>query len=354
MKAFVFENPPLMDTPEGQRMAEYLSRQFLKVAESITSDAQGVTWRGVWEGGIYRPYQMVTDDGWLAIPNKETTEKPAPSEQGEPFNIRDVPGTPPAWTNLQQSSVILVMGQRIQWDTSAFVRSVNYYLHPNTAGLTAEVWAIKNPTTAPEYQILVPSFVITAGDTGQWRAFPLGSTLLPQGPVYDIALVIQSRTGPTTFTADYTYLRNNSPPLSGEIRHDSSGLFMRVNKTDFLGGDRSLELANVGPGSIISAGGTTWDVLVQTDFVTYYEFEVQPQVRLGADLYTFSFTYYGTFAIDYVQVLNWYQFTTGVRGFIGTKYDPDTTPLDDNLYGVDLTIQGAVISEDWDFLAYSE
>ena len=70
-----------METRDGQILAEYIGRQLLQLQESIASDEQGVTWRGVWEDGLYAPYEMVTDDGWLAIPNKETTERPAPQPQ---------------------------------------------------------------------------------------------------------------------------------------------------------------------------------------------------------------------------------------------------------------------------------
>ena len=359
MKPFVFENPPLMQTEDGRILGEYLARQFLRINESIESDSQGMSWRGPWEDGVYQAYDVVTDDGWLAIANKETTEKPAPQPIGDQVNVIEIPG-PETFSTNTVSAASLIVGTRYTLAQDVYLRAIRYQIPASMVGFTVSYWLVLNPTTNPDVRQLVGEFTIVAGDTGSWKTFPVGLTIIPDGVEFDVAGAFTPATGSTSFSYEWDYKRKNGNPPSGEIWHQSGNNSdqMRVHQNDSDDTNRSTDLDNIGPGSdiLMFSSGQQWTVISASKSGSVYTFIVEPSTRANEDTSIFQFTYYGPLSMDYLIDANHYSTLSNVNGFLSTTgYDPDDDPmtLDQNAYGIDITVQDVLVSDDWDFMAYT-
>ena len=53
----------------------------------------------------------------------------------------------------------------------------------------------------------------------------------------------------------------------------------------------------------------------------------------------------------YAEDAGYYSAAPNVSGFAGTTFPP--TVLDDNAYGVDIQVQEAEVSDDWELVAFS-
>lgn len=359
MTDFDFERPPNMSTPDGVRLAEWLSRQFLKVSNSFIQVSGALIWRGLWVSGSYEANDLVVDSGWLSAANKTTTTKPAPVPTGDIRNIIDVPG-PPTFANNSVSSGSLIVGVRYAYAEDLYIREARFYVPAAAVGLRASAWLVLDPDTDPTFQVIFSSQVIDASETGKWISIPIGLTLVQEGRTFDVILAFTPTTGAITFTHEWNYRRSNQNPQSGEITHKSAAAAdtVLVHKQDSGGTDRSTDLDNVGPGSEMEmlANGYFWTILNASKAGDIYTLTVAPSVRAPAGTSNFSFSYFAPITINYVEALNHYSTLAEVNGFISTGgYNPIDSPptLNQDAYGIDIQVQGVFLSGDWDYLAFS-
>lgn len=360
MTEFNFENPPNMQTQEGKILGEWLNRQFLKVSNAFFQISDGLTWKGLWVSGSYEANDLVLDNGWLSVANKTTTTKPAPVPTGDIRNIIDVPGAPTFSTNTV-SSGSLVVGARYSYEENLYVREARFYAPAAAVGLRVDAWLVLDPESDPSFRVIASSQIIDASETGKWISVPIGLTLVEEQRTFDVILAFTQTTGSITFTYEWDYKRSNQDPGPGEIRHKSGGNAntVLVHKQDLGGTDRSAELDNVAFGSDMEmlANGYFWRILAASKSGDIYTFTVSPAVRAPAGTSDFSFSYFGAITINYVEALNHYSTLPEVSGFISTGgYSPITSPptLNQNAYGIDIQAQNVQISDDWDFLAFSD
>ncbi len=348
----------------GQDAQAWLAREFEAIQQTFLdllggSDIGAMVWRGVWEDREYYKNEVVTQDGWLAIANKNTIESPAPQQEGDPINVIEIPGSE-TFSVSSVSASSLFVGTRYTFPQDAYVRQIRVYIPNANIGFKAEFWIVTDSTTNPSFRQAVGEFTITANDVDKWLEFPIGLTVIQDGTTFDVVGLYKPAVGATSFTYEWDYKRKNGDPSSGEIWHQSGANAdqMRVNQNDESDTNRSTDLDNIGPGSdiLMVSSGMTWDVLDASKSGSVYTFLVDPAERAGEDSSNFTFTYYAPLAISYVVDANHYSTLTNVNGFLSTTgYDPSGSgvTLDNNAYGIDITVQDVLQSEDWDLMAYS-
>ena len=130
---------------------------------------------------------------------------------------------------------------------------------------------------------------------------------------------------------------------------------MRVHQQDSGGTDRSTQLNNIVAGSTIEmvTTGYEWEVLSASKTGSVYTFTVNPSSREKEDTSNFKFTYTTAATVNYVYQTNFYSPTAQILGIYSTTGLTGIT-TNSNAYGVDIKIQQATISDDFDFLAYTQ
>lgn len=355
---FVPEYPPILESDEGRKMAEYVHRQFTTIRDEF--DAQpGMVWRGFWEEGRYNANDLVVDNGWLAIALRSTVAPPEPHPVGNVRNIINVPGAP-VFSSNSVSSGSLVVGTRYEFAENIYIRDARFYVPASAAGIRVDAWIILDPDTDPSFKVLVSAHVIDSTDTGKWISVPVGLTFIQDSRKFDLIAAFTSVSGEVTFSYEWNYIRSNQNPNPGEIRHKggSNSDTMLVHEQDESSTDRSADLDNIVPGSDIEmqSNGYNWRVLSASKSGSIYTFKIQPSLRAPAGNSFFEFSYYGVITINYVETLNHYSTLPSVSGFQSTTgYSPIDSPvtLTQNAYGIDIQTQGVLVSDDWQFLAYS-
>ena len=315
-------------------------------------------WFGNWvPGTFYPPWAVVRDADWTMISNKGTDDRPAPQPTGDPTWVSEF-GDLPTWSSGSSTVSSIAAGQRYTMTEGLWVTSYRFWVPVVDPNRTYELWSIGNPATNPAYtQVIAPMKADKIG----WETFPAGTIPISPGSVFDLILVTKALTGsPSSFNADWNYVRSNAVPLTGEITHSTNGNIMRFNHTDADATDRQTSLESVNIGGTIRSQGITWEILDITQNVNDVSYTVTPTSRIPTEAeYTFIFTWEGPISLDYVYATDYYDaghelFGTVKGYFADDGYDPgDATNLDENAYGVDLEVQEVEASADWDILSYS-
>lgn len=312
---------------------------------------QGLHYLGAWVGGQNMPLDQVTDDGYLAVANKYTTDKPAPVATGDPSWSTDRAGGLPPWSQTQVSVSQVIAGHRYAFTEAFDVQSVRHWIvyEPST---TFTLFLVIDPLGVPEYRELLPEFTPEPGDAGRWIDLPIGNNIIPAGITFDLLQIIRSKSGANTFVGDWDYIRTDATdPVAGEINHSNNGALMYVNEIDDGATNRTADLDTVDSGDLISAGGLEWDVVSATKTLDVYEFAVTPNTRLSAGVYTFTFTTYGTTPITYVHANNFWLSTPQANGvYLDSGNYPGDATISENAHGVDILMQDLSLSEDWDLI----
>ena len=116
-------------------------------------------WSQSWQPGNYIKDDVVTYQGYQMVANKDTDEYPIPAPIGDPFFVREIPGTPPAFSEDTANASYLLTGARYSLLSEGYVTKVLYYLPASAVGFRAEVWI----DTGRAIQ-LVPQFIVTGDD----------------------------------------------------------------------------------------------------------------------------------------------------------------------------------------------
>lgn len=301
-----------------------------------------IRWRGNWvDGNTYELNDAALDYPYLMIANKQTTDRPAPQEAGLPTFVYQ--GASPEG-NLTAKS--LLVGQDYVFPASGFL--TNYRIYGKTGNEYTPYYRADGGAI-----VTLPSFTATSDG---WVTFPTNSPLFVAGNVLTLAVYITPpNPAPTTFNGDWNYITPNNAanPTNGQIQHANKALdSFRISKTDNGGGNRGPELEALTVGDVIDGAGTRWTILDINDNGTWIEFVVSPGSQGAPDgVQDFIFETVASVPIttvidpDYFvpngNVAGWYTIDSGVR--------EDTQ----DAYGVDIEVQEASVSDDWDLMALS-
>ena len=304
-------------------------------------------WKNEWEPGDYQQYDTVRDGDWAMVANKATNDRPAPQKSGEPYYL---------YTGSIGSNSVLakevICGQRITSGISGGF--VSGYRVNVVAGYKYVIYIVRDPLTVPKPKLVE---VFEANKSG-WVEVNISPVILPAGTVFDVlAYIAEPDPSPTTFQGDWNYTtpNNNAAPIAGEVVHaNNQADLLSVNKTDSNTGDRSAELATLTVGDIIDGAGQRWSIQSIQDQGTYYDFAVAPAQQGEPDgVQVFKFETTSPVTITYAQDVDFWLLNSNVQGlFIADGSYFDIIP-DESQYILDVQIQNATVSEDWDLLSYS-
>ena len=310
-------------------------------------------WRNQWVPGTYQPDDVVYDNGWTMVANTETDDRPAPQSNGIVSWASGL-GDNPAWPNADdETSSNVLVGQRYTYtDGEGWVATVRAWIPDVSGDVSYSMAVVLDPLGVnPTIRIVFSDFV--PANTG-WIELGIPLVLIQGNTQFDVILSHSSRDTPTQFNGDWDYKQSGGSPGSGEINHLSGGGEMRVHYEDDNGVDYETQLRNMSVGALIVIGGTTWEV-VSTNFQgSHARFGVVPQIRISENTYNVQFTYYAPAIIDYVAENDRNIGNPIIDGLFSTTGYTNAVPTDENQYGVDIRVSGAIISDDWDLLASSE
>lgn len=314
----------------------------------------GMHWDGPYIlGNTYDPGSVVRDGEWTMIAVNETSDRPAPQAVGDPYNVYD--GTEPTATYTAQQ--IVFGADFTDPDNHFWITGYRIYV---VAGNQYEILQVRDPDGAGQ-ATFVNSF--TAPATG-WREFGLVPVATPAGTkVRLLAIVNQPDPAPVETVANYNYATptNTGLPGSGVVQQSTKNPeFLRFNVTDADGTDRTALLLGLQVGDKIStpAGTRTTDWSVQsvidrTSTFNAVDVYVAPALQNanGPGLMAFTFAETTEQPVTVMEDVDYWLGNTKVRGqFIEDGSYQDVVESD-NAYGVDLIIQEAYISPDWQVVA---
>ena len=306
----------------------------------------GVQWRGTYDQTTHYRDDMSIQDDWLMIANTTTDDPPAPQSIGEPFNIYDSDNL----ATQSQSAKSIITGQRYVATAGSFLTGYRVY---TVIGNTYSIYLVLEPTTTKQIRELIRFTATSAG----WQSFNLSGIIGEALEVDVIALIFEPDPAPTVTNANYNYVItvNNTIPATGQITHSNKTLnALFVHKTDNDTTDRSALLASLTAGDIVGVGDIRWSIQSTVDNGTYYVIYVSPATQWGTQgVQQFGFEQVAAVPITYHDDVDYWLSNPNISGVISLTGDYDTATINNTQYGIDLEVQRATISPDWDFMAYS-
>jgi len=306
--------------------------------------ANKVVWKNVWTGGTYQENEMVRSDTWTMIANKETSDVAPPQAVG-PEGYLYYPSVPSGTsTNAKQ----IVFGMQYTSPVPFWLNGYRVYV---TAGNYYELIYVKDPEGANE-AVFINAF--TADVTG-WREFTLQPRPFASGNTNQLlAIVHEPDPTPVTINANYDYQKPNNwvAPTSGQAIHANKNAgIISFNDLDDGGGDRSALLLGLDAGDYITVGATRWAVQTVTNEGNYIDVAVAPaRQAIVSGVQEFGFETVVASTLSYGKDPNYWSGSTAVKGVFGVDIGWDDAVTDDSQYGIDILVQNAYISPDWDFV----
>ena len=203
--------------PPPQPQDEVLQEEFTGYTATTNNVINNkVSWINTWSGGTYYKNDMVTDNGWTMVANKETTDRAAPEAVGNeqflyfPLN--------PSGTSTTAKQI--VFGMQYSGSSAYWLNGYRVYV---TAGNRYEIILVEDPYGANQVSF-VNDFI---AETSGWRTFGLIPKPIVANTAYQIlAITNEPDPTPVTVTANYNYNKpnNNTIPGIGEIVHSNKEL----------------------------------------------------------------------------------------------------------------------------------
>jgi len=308
--------------------------------------ADKVRWANVWTGGTYQANDMVYDDSWTMIANKETADFAAPQRVGDERYLYYPLDPSGVSTNAKQ----IVFGMQYSGGTGYWL---NGYRVNVVSGNHYEIILIQDPDGANQTTFL-NSF--TASITG-WREFGLIPKPVPSGTSYRIlAILNEPDPTPLTWVSNYNYSKPNnwSAPVLGEIVHANKDLnTLSINVMDNDSNNRTVLLGQLNIGDIITLPlGKRWAIQSVTDSTFgYFNIDVAPATQSsqsGVIEFTFETTVATT--LSYGEDIDFWSGRTDIQGLLAIDDSYTNVTASTNQYGVDILVQDAYLSPDWDFV----
>lgn len=348
---------PALRIPTRVRDWNELNRRCSDMSASVYQrleelEATAAFWRGEWQSDVeYTRNSMVRDNDWLMIANTATSDRAAPQPDGDRRWTSEIPGTLPTPTIETFSADSVVYGNIYRWDTGGFIHGYRFYAPDSSGDFEYGLWG---GTGSDVVQLLAPG---VPGSTG-WFEVPATDIWTP-GEVFALIVYGRAVTQPSAFSSTWQTKNENSNPGEGEAIFRNNQAEVRVSNTDKGDVNRESQLASIEIGATMECGGLEWLV---TNITTNgsggggrHNFFIEPsQGRPEENEQPISWAWGSTSPIPYAVVNGWYSgspYPNGeIEGFIDETL---SSTYNDNFYGVDVDIEGANVSPDWDWMAYS-
>ncbi len=301
-------------------------------------------WKGPWvANGQYDPGEVVRDDGWtmICVDPSGCTERPSPQPIGDAAYVYD--------GNLLGDTATtrtVIVGQEYTWDTGGYVQGYRVYLYST---YTYDVLLYDNVTG----QLDTIFSDLTAQVTG-WSEFSVNRTLIAAGETFTVLVVITSPGAPpSTFTSTWDVINQNGNPGAGQAIRQNSQTEIRVNHVDSNSVDQKANLESVAVGGEIETGGVVYTIVDILNGTGHTNFFFTPSMNLAASERTIKFSWGVTTPAGYA-VDNGFWATPPTGGAVRGAYTETgltNIAYNDNQYGIDLLVQGAEVSNQWDVVA---
>ena len=309
------------------------------------------------------PRTIQEEDGWLMMSNTETTDPPAPQPSGTPYLLNDDRWTPVGGSN----SSVISHGHKYTFAEGAWLQGVKVYVPFTGANYINNLYFAD--VTDPDNILYEAIYNLTVAPQ-EWVTVSAGNRVLKSGSTFYLYLETYNSSSSTDFTDGWNYsgTDNNSPPPVQGWNNTQQNNLVRFEYQS-LGGDYTTQIQNLVPGSSITVsqnGAPENNISYLTtalpvDQGTYAEIPVS-LVSSGGSIgigvacdVTFSspVPQPTTFIWD---ELFWANFPPPA----GITVEPilqyggvDQVIQNTTSFGVDIQIQDAIISSDWDFLSYT-
>jgi hypothetical protein len=303
-------------------------------------------WRGQWANGTYYVGDQVRDGAWLMIANKETTDRAGVQPSGSPISIFEELGG--SFVIDSQTEDAYFTGNRFTFPDGGFLKAWRWYCPEASGDFEYSVWGVSDE--AGSVQLLAGTTPSAVG----WYEYPYNRFWSP-GSTLDLIIVAKQINQTVTFSSDWVQQNKNGDPVSGEAVFQSNQTEIRISHLDNAAVDRQTDLEAVTEGATLEFGGYSWTVITKTNNTGFVTYTLAPQQgRPSAGLRTFTFTYGAATAIYFAEDAGLVAGDFRFEGIEGAVYDPSNPPTgNDNFYGVDLIMEEAVASDDWDFQAHT-
>ena len=229
-------------------------------------------------------------------------------------------------------------------------------------------YAIRDAVAGDQYQVVevidpggsnevVPIETITASAAGD-----IERTLVPRPvpagtKVRLIALITKPSPPASTVLAnyDYQYQQDVVAPLTGQITQAFKDVDkLLIHKTDNDGTDRSALLAGLLIGDTITITNTTWTIQAKQDNGSYWAMVISPaQTATELGVVQVSFNTTTTTTIGYAEDVGYWTGNTNLRGLFSATGGWEGVSEDDNQYNLDVRVQEAFVSDQWDVVSYN-
>lgn len=331
-------------------------------ASGGTDELDVIRWVGSYENKDYLKNDMVLDLPWTMIANKDTSDRAAPQPNGIPlYTVSDVP----SFSTLSNSSVVTT-GHEYTFTESGWIERIRVWVPAVSATIKYRI-IIENITDpANPVRTVLSTPVLVAGS---WVEAAFGNHIVLAGDVVRASLESTNEGTETNISGGWTYKGSNKDyvPLAGEWARDGHNKIF-INKVDLDVIDHSSEMENVILSSILSFVQTNdvskgWSYEVTGAIIdngTYMTYEVNRIVNIGNidtdATCTTDIDIPVPASTSYVQENTyWSGNMPAFAGVVGIKqFNGVSEPsVADSAFGVDMRLQKAALSDDWDVLSHT-
>ena len=350
---------PLSDQPDFQ---DHESR----ITQNTDDILDRVEWKNEWAAGTYDRNDMVRDNEWTMIANKQTSDKAGVNEDGQPtYTIEeDVEFAKETDTPISSTGIIVTFTDLVR------VTALRYYIP--SSDLDVDYTLIGKDVSDENNEEIIFISEIPATTEGWYEVDFAEERIYSAGDKIELELVAVKTGSDTEWDRQWTLAATSSgDPGNRFWRKNSANDEIAISKQDWTLGDATADLASLKPGDTIrfqeaAASGRffKYQIRSSTDQGSYYEFDVEVvdegQTIRNNQLCDANAVVHGVTENaplvedeDYYATDNTaYNGRATVEGFRRTNLEAPIVGTN-NAYGVDIEGVGLVKSPDWDIVAYS-
>lgn len=330
---------------------------------------QMMKWQGAWDinNTPYKWLDVVRDGDWTMIVSNPagTSDRAAPQPSGDPETEYPVA---PTWAE-QSFLGVVHSGQKYTFTKGGWVQKLEVFVPELTTDTSYQfvLLDITDPAN-PVSQILNEPVLLE----NQWTTISLGNSIVTSGSVLVFYIDALNSGGSSQVTGGWTFQGAAgvpAVPVTANWTRDNANSILRIDKTDADATDRGTELLGMIAGTEIQLAVTaapdnslTYKVqAAPVDGGTYVEYSVLLVNQVGTvgvgAITTMTADIPVAQATKYVEDVEFWGTDGNVgnfanmEGYLTLNGVEQTVP--GNAYGVRMTFQEAIVSSDWELVAFS-